>query len=81
MSAYVNPASIRVDVSDLLIWRDAAIRAAKEAMPDKGNDITQACSGVAVAAAIDMLCDGWKTTDDLMDSFARHLEMVNEEVI
>ena len=60
MSAYVNPASIRVDVSDLLILRDEAIRAAKEALPEAGNDFTQACNGVAVAAVVDMLCDGWK---------------------
>lgn len=81
MSAYVNPASIRVDVSDLLILRDEAIRAAKDAMPDKGNDLTQACNGVAVAAVVDMLCDGWKSTDDLLESFARHVELVNEEVM
>lgn len=81
MSAYVNPASIRVDVSDLLILRDEAIRAAKESLPEAGNDFTQACNGVAVAAVVDMLCDGWKTTDDLLESFTRHVELVNEEVL
>lgn len=80
MSAYVNPASIRVDVSDLLVLRDEATRAAKEAMPGKGDDITQVCNGIAVAAFIDVLCNGWKDTDGFMESFARHVELVNEEV-
>lgn len=81
MSAYVNPASIRVDVSDLLILRDEAIRAAKDANPSNGDDIVQVCEGVAVAAVIDMLCDGWKNTDDLMESFFRYRELINEEVL